>query len=66
MSNRKPKRPGRLNKPEHHFITPQFNADGKLKMEGRVQIFKSFESATEILREVTYHPNKGYKVRRVA
>lgn len=64
MSNRNIKRSGRLKKPEDKFIKPTFTSEGKLKMDGKIQIFHPFVSLTGIVREVTYHPTKGYRVRR--
>lgn len=66
MSNRNIKRSGRLKKPDDNFIKPAMNAEGRLKMDGKIQVFHPFISLTDIKREVTFHPTKGYRVRRAA
>ena len=66
MSNRNIKRSGRLKKPDDKFIKPSLNDDGRIKMDGKMQVFHPFTSLNGIKREVTFHPTKGYRARRAA
>lgn len=74
MSNRNIKRSGRMSKPDEAILKPAKDKDGNRLMDGKAQVFQPYVrlrsnadgTDSRTTRQITLHPTKGYRSRRVA